>query len=103
MADYIYMVQLEIPDEHEDEFNRIYDTQHIPYLLTVPGVQGCARYRLESSGAEGVARYVAIYEIDSPDLPESPAWKEQSDKGDWVTQIRPHVTSRIRSVYRQLG
>ena len=78
-------------------------TQHIPYLLTVPGVHSCARYRLESSGAEGVARYVAIYEIDSPDLPDSPAWKEQSDKGDWVTQIRPHVTSRIRSIYRQIG
>ena len=28
MADYIYLVQMDIPAEMEDEFNRVYDTQY---------------------------------------------------------------------------
>ena len=100
MADYIYLVQMDIPEELEDDFNRIYDTQHIPNILTVPGVHSCKRYRLESSDVDGVARYAAVYEIDSPDLPTSDAWKEQSDKGDWATSIRPHATNRSRSLFK---
>ena len=29
MADYIYLVQMDIPVELEDEFNRVYDTEHV--------------------------------------------------------------------------
>ncbi len=100
MADYIYFVQLDIPLELEEDFNRIYDAEHVPNLLTVPGVRGCTRYRLESADADGVARYAAIYEIDSPDLPDTAVWREQSDKGEWVTRIRPHLTRRSHATYK---
>ena len=40
MADYIYIAQMDIPPELEDDFNRIYDTQHVPEILTVAGVHG---------------------------------------------------------------
>ncbi len=103
MADYIYLVQMDIPTELEDDFNRIYDTQHVPNILTVPGVHGCTRYRLESADVDGMARYAAVYEIDSPDLPSSDAWNEQSDKGDWITQIRPHATNRSRAIFRHIS
>ena len=103
MADYIYLVQMDIPPELEDDFNRIYDTQHVPNILEVPGVRGCARYRVESGDTEGVARYAAVYEIDSPDLPTTDEWKAASDKGDWITQIRPYATNRTRVVYRRVG
>ena len=36
MADYMYLVQMDIPVELEDDFNRIYDTQHVPNILTAP-------------------------------------------------------------------
>ena len=32
MADYMYLVQMDIPAELEDEFNRIYDTEHVPNI-----------------------------------------------------------------------
>ena len=54
MADYIYLVQMDIPAEMEEEFNRIYDTQHVPYIVQAPGVHGCTRYRLESTNAAGL-------------------------------------------------
>jgi hypothetical protein len=43
---YIYVVQMNIPAEHEAEFNRVYDTQHVPMLRQVPGVRNVTRYRL---------------------------------------------------------
>ena len=78
MADYIYLVQMDIPVELEDEFNRIYDTEHVPNIVKAPGVHGCTRYRLESTNAPGMARYAAVYDIDSPDVPSSPdGWRNQ--------------------------
>ena len=103
MADYVYLVQMDIPAELEDEFNRIYDTQHVPNIIQAPGVHGCTRYRLESSDVEGVARYAAVYHIDSPEVPFSDGWKAESEKGDWPTQIRPHTTNRSHIVFRKIG
>ena len=44
---HIFVVQLDIPAEHEAEFNRVYDTEHFPMLSKVPGVRSAARYRLD--------------------------------------------------------
>ena len=102
MADYIYLVQMDIPAEMESEFNRIYDTEHVPNILKAPGVHGCSRYKLVSSEGEGVAKYAAIYQVDSPDVPASAGWQAESDKGDWVTKIRPHATNRTRSIFQRV-
>jgi hypothetical protein len=64
---HIFMVQLDIPAEHEAEFNRVYDAEHFPMLMKVPGVRSGARYRLERSTVPGMQHYLTIYEIDSPD------------------------------------
>ena len=103
MAGYIYLVQMDIPNELEEEFNRIYDTQHVPNIIKVPGVHGCARYKLESADVEGVARYAAVYEIDSPDIPDSDGWKAESDKGDWPGQIRPHTSNRSHLIFQRIN
>ena len=103
MAEYFYMVQMDVPAALEDDFNRIYDTQHIPNILKAPGVQSCTRYRLESSDVAGVATYAAVYEIDSPDVPQSDGWKAESEKGDWPTQIRPHTTNRSHHIFKRIS
>src|SRR3954451_17846352 len=87
MAEYIYLVQMDVPAEKEADFNRIYDTQHVPELSKVPGVRRVTRYRLESADVDGIAKYAAIYELDAPDIPASEAWKAASDLGDWAQQI----------------
>jgi hypothetical protein len=35
MSLYLYVVQMDVPPELEDDFNRIYDTQHIPEIMKV--------------------------------------------------------------------
>ncbi|MGE0525329.1 MAG: hypothetical protein AB7O60_20150 [Variibacter sp.] len=102
MAEYLYMVQMDIPAELESEFNRIYDEDHIPVISALPGVLGVTRYCLVESAVKGVARFVALYRIASPDLPNSPAWREAADKGEWKPKIRPHTFNRTHSIYRQL-
>ena len=103
MADYVYLVQMDIPEGMEGEFNRIYDTQHVPNIIKAPGVHGCIRYRLESADVPGVARYAAVYDIDSPDVPESDGWKAESEKGDWSSLIRPHTTNRTHAIFKRLS
>ncbi len=61
---HIFVVQLDIPAEHEAEFNRVYDTEHFPMLSKVPGVRSAARYRLEHSTVSGMQRYLTIYELE---------------------------------------
>ena len=34
---YVYIVQMDIPQHLEAEFNRVYDTEHFPMLSKVPG------------------------------------------------------------------
>ena len=103
MADYIYLVQMDVPAEKEDDFNRIYDTQHVPELAKVPGVRRVARYRLESADVDGVAKYAAIYELDAADIPNSEAWKAAADRGDWAAQIRPYTANRSHLILKRIG
>jgi hypothetical protein len=102
MSEYLYVVQMDIPPERDADFNRIYDTQHIPEILKVPGVLEVKRYKLEKSSAESYPTYLAIYRCTSADIPQSPAWVAASDTGDWKAMIRPHTTNRMHSIFREL-
>jgi hypothetical protein len=102
-APYIYMVQMDIPAEHEAAFNRIYDTEHVPEILQVPGVRACSRYAVETTNREGMPRYLAVYELDSPAVVNSPARLAASEKGDWAPKIRPHTTNRSHTVLRRVS
>src|SRR5215472_11628492 len=56
---YIYIVQMDIPAQYEADFNRIYDTEHVPMLSKVPGVTNVTRYRLEKSNDSRMQKYLA--------------------------------------------
>ena len=103
MSEYLYVVQMDIPPEREADFNRIYDTQHVPEILKVPGVLGVKRYKLEKSSNGSYPRYLALYRCASADIPNSPAWVAASDTGDWKTMIRPYTTNRMHSVFREVA
>jgi len=99
----IFAVQLDIPAEHEAEFNRVYDTEHFPMLSKVPGVRSAARYRLEHSTVPGMQQYLTIYELDSSEIMKSAAWEEAGAYGDWASKIRPLLTSRHHSVFKRIA
>ncbi|TCT06220.1 DUF4286 family protein [Aquabacter spiritensis] len=102
MSGYVYLAHLSIPRDMEDAFNALYDSGYVPNLLQVPGVRACRRFKLEWSDSE-MPEYLAFYEVDSPDVPKSAAWKEASVRCGWAEKIRPHLTTRRHGLFRELS
>jgi hypothetical protein len=108
---YVLIVSMDVAPEREALFNEVYDREHVPNLLRVPGVRSATRLRTEpvsvSVGGqtrrltgEGAPTYVAIYEIDSPEVLTSAAWAEAAERGRWPTEVRPHTSNRHHVVRR---
>jgi hypothetical protein len=93
-ARYFYMVTFEIAPEDEPDFNEIYDTEHVPNLLTVEGVLGIMRFRDAAPNDKGWLVYSALYVIARPDLPTTPEWKAKSELGRWAPVMRPRMKAR---------
>jgi hypothetical protein len=104
-AKYLMIASMDVDPEHEAAFNEVYDTEHIPNLRKVPGVGRVSRYKREeltiNIGGEakkvtapGEPTYVAIYELDSPDVPNSAGWTLAVEKGRWPTEVRPYTRNR---------
>ena len=102
---YVFMVSMDVTPEKEALFNEVYDREHIPNLLKVPGVRSAQRLRTEPAnftiGGEtklltgaGAPKYTAIYEIESPDVLTSKAWVEAGELGRWPKEVRPYTSNR---------
>ena len=103
LTDTIYFLLQGIPPALEGRFNELYDGDHIPFMLKTPGVQGCTRYKLAYSDSGDIPDYLAIYAIDDAELPRTPAWKVQTNKGKWPMEMRPNFTARRNGSFRQIG
>jgi hypothetical protein len=66
----LLMVWVDIDPQHEDGFNRWYDEEHVADLLKVPGFLSAGRY----VALKGGPKYLAFYELDSPDVLRSAAF-----------------------------
>jgi hypothetical protein len=101
---YIFIAAMDVDAEKEALFNEVYDREHIPELMKVPGVRSVTRCKGQpfamSIGGETVQKphegpsYYAIYEIDSPDVVASAAWATAVEKGRWPGEVRPHTRNR---------
>ncbi len=110
---YVFIASMDVAPEKEALFNDVYDREHVPNLLKVPGVRSVTRLRTEPASVniggqpkpltgEGAPTYTAIYEIDSPDVLNSAAWAEAVELGRWPTQVRPFTTNRHHIVRKVL-
>lgn len=109
---YVLIVSMDVAPEHEALFNEIYDTEHIPNLLKVPGVRAAYRLRGEPFGLAigGAVKqveppspvYSAVYEIDGPEVLASAEWAAAVEQGRWPGEVRPHTTNRRHALYRVL-
>jgi hypothetical protein len=112
-AQFVFIVSMDVAPEKEALFNEIYDREHVPYLLKVPGVRSATRLCIEPATVniggetkqltgEGAPRYMAIYEIDSPDVLMSAAWAEAGEQGRWSVEVRPYTSNRHHVVRKVL-
>jgi hypothetical protein len=109
---YIYIASMDVEPDKEDLLNEVYDTEHVPALLKVPGVRAISRgvaepFTMSMGGEErdvavgDEAKFMAIYEIDSPDVLVSEAWAAAVEAGRWPEQVRPFTSNR-RQVLRRI-
>jgi len=110
-GNYLFTVSMDVAPDREALFNEVYDTEHVPCLLKVPGVISVTRLVSEpltlSIGGErraieneGDPKYSAIYEIESPEVLVSPQWAEAVEVGRWPEQVRPFTSNRRHSLQK---
>jgi hypothetical protein len=97
---YLHLVRMDVAHDLEKTFNDVYDQEHVPALAAVPGVARATRYRNPLPTAP---RYIAAYEIESPAVLQSPAWKSAGESGRWPKDIRPHTMNRHLATYEWVG
>ena len=109
---YVFIAAMDVDPAKEAIFNEVYDKEHIPNLLKVPGVKSVTRLTQQPLEmfiggerkkivAEGEPRFAAVYEIDSPEVLTSEAWSKAVEAGRWPTEVRPYTRNR-RHVLRKV-
>jgi hypothetical protein len=113
-GNYLFIASMDVAPDKEALFNEVYDTEHVPTLLKVPGVVAVTRLvraplTLSIGGerrtveAEGEPKYSAIYEIESPEVLVSDEWAEAVEVGRWPEQVRPHTSNRRHVLQKVAG
>ena len=109
-ARYVFIASMDVDADKEAIFNEVYDTEHIPYLLGVPGVRAATRLKGEAFAVSigGVANsvpvqgpiYSAIFELDSPGVLVSPEWARAVEGGRWPKEVRPYTRNRHHALFK---
>ena len=107
---YLFVASMDVAPDKEALFNEVYDTEHVPNLLKVPGVHAVTRMEGEpfavSIGGEEKRvthdgpRHSALYEIDGPHVLVSREWATAVEAGRWAGAVRPFTRNRRHALYR---
>ena len=94
---YLHIVRVDVDPEVEDEFNRWYDTVHIPALLACPGWLSARRYVV----LDGGPKYLAAYEVAGPWAYETPEFQRAKGFGKFEAHVRNFSRMRCREIFRR--
>jgi hypothetical protein len=110
LSKYVFIASMDVAPDKEALFNEVYDTEHVPNLLKVPGVHAVTRLRGDAFAiaiggeekrveVEG-PRYSAVYEIDGPHVLVSREWAKAVEAGRWPGEVRPHTRNRRHALFK---
>jgi hypothetical protein len=107
---YVFIASMVVDSDKENLFNEVYDTEHVPNLLKVPGVRGVTRligepFAMSIGGAVKTIKhegptYSAIYDIDGPHVLVSQERAKAVEAGRWPSQVRPYTRNRRHALYK---
>jgi hypothetical protein len=111
---YLFSAAMDVDPSKDALFHEVYDKEHIPALLEVPGVVSASRFRLrdltmmiggerKTIVIESEPAYNALYEIESPAVLTSDAWAKAVEEGRWAEHVRPYTTNRRHVIYRRIS
>jgi len=84
-----FMVYVDIDAQHVQEFNKWYNEEHLPELLSVPGILSAARYEAVKGGPQ----YLACYELESVAVMQTPAFTNRP-RTPWGQKVSPSVIGK---------
>src|SRR4029450_6473642 len=110
---YLFSAAMDVSADREKLFHEVYDSEHVPLILTGPGVASAARVatrplRMMLGGErrtmdpQGAPRFHALYELESPDVLLTDAWAKAVEQGRWPSQVRPHTSNRRHLLLERL-
>ena len=97
MAKGLLMAMMEPPAGFEEEFHDWYDTEHVPERMAVKGFETGQRFVC----VNGFPKYVALYDLTTVDVLQSPEYKEAA--GDGVSPWTHRVRTKMKGRYRFTG
>jgi hypothetical protein len=97
----LLLFMTDIDPAHEDEFQRWYEEEHIPERMAIPGFITARRFR----AIEGAPKYLAIYDLDSPDVLQSAAYRHMigAGKTPWTKRMQSLFSNGRRNVYAAIS
>lgn len=95
----LLVVWTDVAPEFEAEFNRWYDSEHVPQLLGVPGFLSGRRYQ----AVDGKPKYIAIYELADENVLKGDAFREvRENPTSWSKKIIPQFRNTQVGGFRQI-
>ncbi len=94
----VLVMMTDVPDALEAEYNHWYNEIHLPEVLSLPGVLGGRRFRVHGEGV----RYLALYELASPDVVTSPAYVSWRANSASTQAWSERFSAFQRYVYEQI-
>jgi hypothetical protein len=93
----LLVVMVDVDPGDEDDLNKWYDEEHIAERLAIPGFVRVRRYK----ALEGSPKYLALYELETPDAVQTPEYKHMKTDGQtpWTDRIEAKYKKFIRNVY----
>ena len=90
---YVYFVRSQFSDpKREADWNAWYNDFDIPAMLELPGIASATRYREVTSPS----RYLAAYEIESPEVFDQPEYRKIAGWMEWA----PYIGESRRGIYK---
>jgi hypothetical protein len=94
----LLLVMIDVDPEHEEEFNRWYNEEHLPERLSCPGFLSGRRF----IALEGGPKYLALYDLESPEVLQADAYQKIFGPSDWTKRISKHFIRTVRNVYLEI-
>ena len=97
-------VLTDVAAEHEQAWNRWYDTRHVPQRRAVPGFRDIGRYTAVE-GIEGTRKYAALYDLEGPSVLTTDAYQALSrppESGDEDREMLRRFQNSLRAVMVQI-
>lgn len=111
-AKYLFIASMDIEPDKLDLFNEVYDTEHVPLLMQVPGVIEITRLskqplelsmggEIKHVNFEDEPTFSAFYWIENPHVLISLQWAQAIEQGRWPDMVRPYTSNR-RHILRKV-